>query len=85
MNIKFYVNGDLNGYIKEDIQNIVKIVVVMLDCEENDIFVYGVFYLISFIFIFLMRMFFIQKLLVLNVQDCFKLQKLNIDFLSLNG
>lgn len=57
----------------------------MVDCVEKDIVVNGVLYLISFIFIFLMRKLVIQKLLVLNEQDCFKLQKLKIDFLSLNG
>lgn len=79
------MKGDLNGYTKEDIQNIVKTVAAMLDCEENDIFVHGVLHSTSFILILSMRMSFTQKLSVLNAQDCLKLQKLNIDSLSLNG
>lgn len=79
------MKGNLGDYTKEDIQNIVKTVAAMLDCDENDIFVNGVLHSTSFILIISMRESFTQRLSALNAQDSLKLQMLNIDSLSLNG
>lgn len=72
------------GYIKEYIWDVIDIVVVILECNEEDILLNGVWFLISFLLILLVKEVYSWKLLVLNEWDCLKLRRFNIDYLIID-
>lgn len=48
VDVQFHVQGDLSGYTKEFIQEVIETVAVILDCKEEDIQLNAVRYSTSF-------------------------------------
>lgn len=64
--IYFYVMGDLLNFNKEKRRNIREIVVVMVGCKIDWVFLNGYCYLESFIVIVLIEVIYVGKLVVIN-------------------
>lgn len=84
MDVQFHVQGDLSGYTKEFIQQVIGTVAAILDCKEEDIQLNAVRYSTSFFLSFSIKKVYIRKLLALKEQDRLNLKKLNIDYLKIN-
>lgn len=78
--MKFHVKGDVDNFSQKEIDTILEEVAEILACEKGDILVNGVLPSMSFILVLLINEAFIERLDVLNEQDCDKLRRLNIDY-----
>lgn len=82
--MQFHVQGDLNNYTKEDIQNIVETVAGILNCRTDEILINGVRHSRSFMLVLSLKDIYTRKLMTLSEQDCRHLTKLRIDYFILN-
>lgn len=84
VDVQFHVQGDLSGYTKEFIQEVIEAVAAILDCKEEDIQLNAVRYSTSFFISLSIKKDYIGKLLALKEQDRLKLKNLNIDYLKID-
>lgn len=64
--IQFYIKKDLLDYVRQKIKEIVEFVVELLGCFKEEILFNGLFLLVSFFFVFLVKKVKIWKLYYLN-------------------
>lgn len=84
MDVQFHVQGELSGYTKEFIREVIETVAAILDCKEEDIKLNAVRYSTSFFLSLSIKKVYIRKLLALKEQDRLNLKKLNIDYLKID-
>lgn len=84
VDVQFHVQGDLSGYTKEFIREVIETVAAILDCKEEDIQLNAVRYSTSFFLSLSIKKVYIRKLLALKEQDRLNLKKLNIDYLKID-
>lgn len=84
MDVQFHVQGDLSGYTKEFIRQVIETVAAILDCKEEDIQLNAVRYSTSFFLSLSIKKVYIRKLLALKEQDRLKFKILNIDYLKMD-
>lgn len=84
VDVQFHVQGDLSGYTKEFIREVIETVAAILDCKEEDIQLNAVRYSTSFYISLSIKKVYIRKLLALKEQDRLNLKNLNIDYLKID-
>lgn len=84
VDVQFHVQGDISGYTKEFIREVIETVAAILDCKEEDIHLNAVRYSTSFFLSLSIKKVYIRKLLALKEQDRLKLKNLNIDYLKID-
>lgn len=84
MDVQFHVQGDLSGYTKEFIRQVIETVAAILDCKEEDIQLNAVRYSTSFFLSLSIKKVYIRKLLALKKQDRLNLKMLNIDYFEID-
>lgn len=84
MDEQFHVQGDISGYTKEFIREVIETVAAILDCKEEDIHLNAVRYSKSFFLSLSIKKVYIRKLLALKEQDRLNLKILNIDYLKID-
>lgn len=84
VDVQFHVQGDLSGYTKEFIREVIETVAAILDCKEEDIHINAVRYSTSFFISLAIKKVYIRKLLALKEQDRLNLNDLNIDYLKID-
>lgn len=84
VDVQFHVQGDLSGYTKEFIREVIETVAAILDCKEEDIHLNAVRYSTSFFISLAIKKVYIRKLLALKEQDRLNLNDLNIDYLKID-
>lgn len=83
MNVYFYIVVNIWGYSIENIIKVREIVVVIIGCIMEEVFVNGYFFLVSFILVFFIKNNLVNKLLVLKWKDEDKFSKLSIDYFKI--
>lgn len=85
MDVQFHVQGELSGYTKEFIREVIETVAAILDCKEEDILLNGVRYSTSFFLSLSIKKVYIRKLLAMKEQNRLNLRKLNIDYVKIDN
>lgn len=81
IDVQFHVKGDLSGYTKEYIHEVIDTVAAILDCNKEDILLNGVRHSTSFLLSLSVKGVYIWKFSALNERDRLELSRLNIDYL----
>lgn len=82
--VQFHVQGEISGYTKEYIHDVIETVAAILGCKEEDILLNGVRHSTSFLLSLSVKEVYSWKLLVLNEEDSKRLRRLNIDYLIID-
>eukprot|EP00105_Crassostrea_gigas_P007551 XP_011421835.1 PREDICTED: uncharacterized protein LOC105324463 [Crassostrea gigas] len=83
--VEIHIQKDFKSFGGSQIQEIVKIVAAMLDCEHEEILVVDARPSGSVILILSVKEKYAWKFTALNEEDCQKLRKLKIDYLIMDG
>lgn len=84
LDVQFHVQGEISGYTKEYIQDVIETVAAIVDCNEEDILLNGVRHSTSFLLSLSVKEVYSWKLMVLNEEDGKKLRRLTIDYLIID-